>query len=145
MMSFSNISEYQFWPKIFLKLVIFPLWKKIWDLKKSSLPWSHHGIGTPTSPRAILLHTDQFFILFHTWLYLHLPSRVESSGPLKKLFKTIRRFRIHDSKFDLMNVYYPFLHKVQLNQLIHWWKMLGLEQFLLINHHSWLAFFSIHK
>ena len=23
--------------------------------------WHHHGSDTPTSPRAILLHTDQFF------------------------------------------------------------------------------------
>ena len=32
--------------------------------------WHHHGSEMPTSPRAILLHTDQFFYTFlHTTVY----------------------------------------------------------------------------
>ena len=32
--------------------------------------WHHHGSDTPTSPRAVLLHTDQIFYTFlHTTVH----------------------------------------------------------------------------
>ena len=74
-LNFSNFTlwnfTFQLWPKILLKLVIFPLWKN-YEIKKSpQLPgarrtraWYHHGSHTPTSPGTILLgkmayHTKQ--------------------------------------------------------------------------------------
>ena len=38
--------------------------------------WHRHGSDTPTSARAILHHTDQFYVLFCTGLYVT-PTRGE--------------------------------------------------------------------
>ena len=51
--------------------------------------WHHHGSDTPTSPRAILLHTDQFFYTFlhttvqpsHKLKFGELPANFNSREP----------------------------------------------------------------
>ena len=61
----AEISEFQLWPKIPLKLVIFPILKKLWDLKKvfSNLELEGQGRGIIMGLTLLLLLGSFYYIV----------------------------------------------------------------------------------
>ena len=76
-----------------------------WPRARRTRGWHHHGSDTPTSPRAILLHTDQFFYTFlHTtvrvWhlliyckFYMEVPRPLAVKSTFREFYKGVEQIQ----------------------------------------------------